>query len=472
MRLTTQRSRARRRAGVWLVTLELLALALPLSAGAAPGDLDTSFGGDGAEVLVSDPDVRTTVALDAAVQPDGKVVAVGSAHGLGLRSSILVVRYNTDGTLDASFGGDGVIEAAFGKRSYGEAVALQPDGRIVVVGTSGARFIPEPTSVAVARYLPNGDLDRSFAGDGRRTLRFDDIHSLGADVLIRPDGEIAVLGSTEPIGPKPLRGRRVTNLLGIAQLKPNGRLDSGFADDGTRVISFKWFGAGTHGIATAFALQGRKVVLGGWWRDRIPVPREVYVALARVKPDGALDRRFGASGRVLTQFERANFAEDLAVDSTGEIVVVGQAGERGHEHDFVARYTRAGKVDRAFGSNGVTTVPPGQSNYGPVPFVPSAVAIQPDQRIVVAGAAVEPGEPFSHESFALARLNAEGSIDPSFGGDGMATYNLSSRGGGDRALGLALDSASRIIAVGAANLPDEHNVYYDRFSLIRVLGGS
>ena len=160
-------------------------------------NLDTSFDADG-QARPSQGFVEEGRAI--AIQPDGKIVVAGFSDGLGGagEADFLVVRYNTDGSRDTSFSGDGRINFSFGPDltgvDRGGAVALQADGKIVVAGMTDAGG-GNVNNFAVARLLPNGELDDSFDGDGRVTIdfNFDDAASA---VAVQPDGRIVVAGQS------------------------------------------------------------------------------------------------------------------------------------------------------------------------------------------------------------------------------------------------------------------------------------
>src|SRR2546423_1360954 len=156
--------RARRPVRIAAVLFAVLLVAVVFSAvaQAAPGDLDPTFSGDGKQT--TDFGFGSGSAEATVRQPDGKIVAAGSTPGGDYRFAL--ARYNPNGSLDTSFSGDGKQTTDFGSFDEANGVALQTDGKIVVVGlTGGGDF-------ALARYNPNGSLDTSFSGDGRQTTDF------------------------------------------------------------------------------------------------------------------------------------------------------------------------------------------------------------------------------------------------------------------------------------------------------------
>jgi uncharacterized delta-60 repeat protein len=195
------------------------------AASAAPGQLDTGFGGDG-KVTTNftgghDP------AFSLAIQADGKVVAAGTANYRGTNARFALARYETNGVLDPTFGGDGKVTTNFSRAWDGAySVAIQPaDGKIVVAGEAGGTGPAESRAArfALARYDTSGMLDPSFGGDGKVTTNI----SPGAEFVFgaaiqAADGKIVVTGRAGG------RGGRIA----LARYNPNGSLDATFAGDG------------------------------------------------------------------------------------------------------------------------------------------------------------------------------------------------------------------------------------------------
>ncbi|HEX6131454.1 MAG TPA: delta-60 repeat domain-containing protein, partial [Actinomycetota bacterium] len=194
-------------------------LAAPSPALADAGDLDPTFGGGRVTTNLGSPDDG---ARSVVVQPDGRVVVVGDTRRARTGGDFAMIRYLTDGSLDPSFSGDGKRTTSFSP-VYDAArdVALQPNGKIVVVGTAAME-----TRFAVARYLPDGSLDPSFHGDGKRTLNLSPSYDDAWAVAIQPDRRIVVAGYTG------------WGNFALARFMPNGSLDPSFGGDGRVVTSF------------------------------------------------------------------------------------------------------------------------------------------------------------------------------------------------------------------------------------------
>lgn len=380
-----------------------VALHDPAVALAAPGDLDPTFG-NGGTVITSfgGADVATAVVI----QPDGKLVVVGRTNIAG-NTVFALARYNANGGLDPAFGTGGLVTTDFGSTDQAFAVALQGDGKIVTAGRRGS-------DVIVARHNADGSQDTLFGSSGRVVTNF----GVGATeqalaLVLQPDGKIAVAGRSTKNG----------NFdFALARYESNGAIDTTFGTAGLVTTDF----GGSVDRAFAMALQpdGKLVVVGD---------ADANFALARYNSNGSLDESFGAGGKVITSFGGTDQAAGVILQPDGKIVVAGQT-DTGLSIDFaVVRYMPDGSLDGAFGSGGrVTTNFLGNSDD-----LGSAVALQPDGKIVVGGS--------SEDNFAVARYTPEGILDSTFGSEGKVTTNL---GGEDLLHALALQPDGAIVAVG------------------------
>jgi uncharacterized delta-60 repeat protein len=269
----------------------------------ADGHPVKSFDADG--IVTTDIAGRGNGANAVAVQPDGKIVVAGFA----LPNNVIdfdfaLARYNLDGTLDKSFGGDGIVTTDLGgQQDDALAVAIQSDGKIVAAGDTDK-------GVAVARYLPNGNPDVTFNGTGAV------VQDLGMEahgVAVTPGGNVLVAGSG--FGPN------LTSDVRVASFAANGKLNLGFGQLGVADTDL------SHGFDAADDLvvdsSGRIVVVG-----RATSATVTDMALVRYTPDGKLDTGFGTGGFLTSDFHgTGDFGHDLAIDSHGRIVAAGTTGE-------------------------------------------------------------------------------------------------------------------------------------------------
>jgi uncharacterized delta-60 repeat protein len=418
----------RKRVGAFLVAAVLgasvvaaaFATAAP-SALAAPGDLDTSFSGDGK--------VRTNFtavadyASGVAIQADGKIVAAGYASfGYPTDARFALARYNRNGTLDTTFSGDGKVRTDFSAGDdWARAVAIQADGKIVAVGTAngGAEF-------ALARYNANGSLDTTFGGDGKVRTNFTAVSDGATGVAIQADGKIVAAGNANGGAESAL-----------ARYNPDGTLDTTFGGDGKVRTNFA-----QRTDAVAIQADGKIVAAG----------RANGFALARFNPNGSLDTSFGGAGQVTTSFA-PSYAEarGVAIQADGKIVAAGTSSELTQPSGVkdtrfaLARYNPDGTLDTAFSANGKVT-----TNFTLYEDLGSAVAIQADGKIVAVGTAGYHEDPDlgpKTTNFALARYNPNGRLDTTFSGDGKVRTHLTQYAW---ASAVAIQANGKIVAAGRA----------------------
>jgi uncharacterized delta-60 repeat protein len=422
-----------------LLVLSSLIVATGGDALATPGGLDASFGGDGK--ITTNPTVHDDWLNAVAVQPNGRIVVAGVA-GSGGRSTFALARYREDGRLDRSFGGDGLVRTRFKNRggSGAEAVAIQPDGKIVAVGsTDHSRF-------ALARYNRDGTLDPTFNRDGKATTALLPLDGAAANsVAILPGGKILVAGTAscvESLTPPFTCGQEEdSGDIALARYDPDGTLDTTFGDNG-RVLS-DVSGVDDTGNAMALQSDGKFVVAGGWGDGG-------QFQLVRYDASGSVDSGFGSAGVVRTTFPNAGYntyATDVAVQPDGKIVAAGAARAR----MGLARYKTDGGLDPTFSGDGLVT-----TGFSNAPNARAfALALQGSGKIIAAGRA--------GGKFALARYAANGSLDSTFSGNGKVTTEFFARKK-DAAFGLAVQANQRILAVGYAGA-------FSRFALARYGGG-
>ena len=292
------------------------------------GTLDTLFNGTG---IVTTTINGNDVARAVAIQLDGNIVVAGFAG-----DDYAIVRYTSEGDLDSGFGGgDGIVTTDFaGAQDRAHAVAIQPDGKLVVAGYSDSGHSDD---FAVARYLTNGNLDNTFFVTGRVTTDFsgnsvDQAYS----VAIQSDGKIVLAGFTNTGGPGG------TDDFGLARYTSSGILDAAFSLDGRVTTPI----GSLDDQAYSVAIQGTgKIVVAGFSDNKVPTHQDY--SLARYTITGTLDAGFGATGVVTTDLgtidnpvnPSADQAYAAAIQSDSRIVVVGYSDHpAGNDNFAVVRY--------------------------------------------------------------------------------------------------------------------------------------
>jgi uncharacterized delta-60 repeat protein len=399
---------------------------------AVDGDLDPTFGTDGK--VLTDFDHSTDIANAVAVQADGKLVVVGTTYQDNDFSGedFAVVRYNPDGTLDQTFGAGGKVQTDFpGLASVASSIVIQPDGKIVVAGGAFPLFT-FLGNFEIVRYNPNGSLDTSFGNGGIVTTTFPE-GSYAFDVALQPDGKIIAAG-TVFVDFNP--GESSNTDFALARYNPDGSPDATFGNGGQ--VSTDFVGFEDDAFSVLIQPDG-KIVAVGSAND----PATFYdFAAVRYLSNGTIDTTFGVAGKVRTDFGDQNFdrARSAALQPDGRIVAAGFAiSQNGGVQNFaVARYTSTGILDTTFSRDGKT-----QIDFGNCCQSATKVLLQSDGKIITVG---YPNTEDSDSDFLLARLNPRGSLDPTFGVGGRVRTSFGDLNGG--ANGAALQADGKIVAVG------------------------
>jgi uncharacterized delta-60 repeat protein len=425
-------------------------VSVPMAA-AADGDLDPSFGNGGR--VMTDLAHSTDLANAVVIQDDGKLVVVGTTYKDNDYSDedFAVARYNPDGTLDPSFGSHGRVRTDFpGLAAVPSSVVLQPDGKIVVAGGAFPLFT-FLGDFKIVRYNPDGSLDASFGDGGIVTTSSPGQGSYAFAVALQPDGRIIAAG-TDFVA---FSGDDSSNTdFALARYNPDGTPDSTFGIAGQVTTDFDGFNDDAFSIL--LQADGRLVAVGS-----AKNPANLYdFAAARYLSDGRVDTAFGVEGRVRTDFGAHGFdqARSAVLAPNGKIVAAGFAvSEEGLQQRFaVARYTSNGVLDTSFSGDGRR-----QIDFGSCCQSAGKVLLQNDGKIVTVGYA---NTEDSDSDFLLARLGRHGALDPTFGVGGRVRTSFGNLNGG--ANGAALQADGAIVAVGfQATFSDQ----WSNFALARYL---
>jgi uncharacterized delta-60 repeat protein len=375
-----------------------------------PGAVDSTFGTGGLVMNGFGPYASTFNA--AAAQADGKTVAVGYLYN-GSNNDFLAVRFNADGSLDAGFGTGGVVVTSTTSAEVAEAVVIQPDGKIVVAGTSSSDF-------AVLRYNTDGTPDASFGTNGSVVTPVLSGTDSGRDLVLQPDGKIVVAGTSN---------NGTNDDFALVRYNTDGSLDTSFDTDGKVTAAI---GTGTD-QAWAVSLQpdGALVVAGESTSD---------FAVARFTTAGALDTSFDTDGKlVFAMGLSTDTAQDVAIQSDGKILLTGTTNGYGQA---LARLNPNGTFDTSFDGDGKRLTIIASSNFGEG----YSLHLLGDGKILAGGAGYATSS--SSIDLALLRYNADGSLDTSFGtlGTGMALVPV--QASSDWSFGMAVHDDGRIALVG------------------------
>ena len=386
----------------------------------ADGTLDASFSTDGLVTtdFAGGADRGNGVAIDA----DGKIVVAGRAS-VGAAGSqqgdFAVVRYNGDGTLDPTFSGDGkaTVEVAE-DNDNANAVAIQADGKIVLAGTADQDPAPldRDSDFALVRLDTDGTLDDGFSDDGIQTTDFENGRFDEARALIVVGGQLVAAGTARNLGD-----------FGLARYDDDGELDGTFDDDGIVITDVE----GALGASSVVALPGGGLVAGGAAGQST---REDF-ALVGYESDGDVDANFGDNGIQVTDFgAEGEEVEALTLDTSNRLVA---AGVTDNSEFAVARYEADGDPDMTFNEDGEQTTDFGAEGGA------SAVLADATDRVVAAGG--------SGLNFAVARYEADGDPDATFSApDGTTTTSFPNGAAADTARDLAIQSDGKLVVAGAS----------------------
>jgi uncharacterized delta-60 repeat protein len=415
--------------------LALASLVLAMPAAAAPGDLDRTFSGDGwvrtYDIFGFSKRYFPKGAEDVAIQPDGKILAVSELQDGNSHWWYGVYRWLPNGDLDRSFGSGGWVANDLGIFPMPHTVALQPDGKILVGGQLECPGLE--LCFGIVRYQPNGSIDGSFGTSGVARATFPgarcgcEIH----DLAVQRNGRIVAVGWR-------FRGGDAQDdmLLAVARFLPDGRLDPSFSRDGR--LSFD-FGYGDDlGSAVAVQPDGR-IVVGGVASHRYRT--EADFALVRLRQNGTLDRSFSRDGVQSVNFARMRYDDLYGLDlqADGRIVAAGLSAV-GYRRDgprfAVLRLNRNGTLDRRFGKR--LLKPGAHGGY--------ARAVLADRDGIVVGGLAYDDSKLDTAAWALVRYRSSGALDRSFGRGGIVLSDFGT--GADWVGALAAQGDGKIVAAG------------------------
>lgn len=272
------------------------------------GTLDTTFGNNGKVIFFVG---GNNVAYNAVMQNDEKIIMVGKGAGQN-DSDFAIARINTDGSLDLDFSNDGKLNIDFGIYDEAHGIAIDSDGKIIVCGTK------DSTTACMARLNPDGSLDNSFGVNGKAYFT-----APGAEFMsikVQADYKIIVSGI-------------IGNDFLLTRYNPNGTIDNSFGVNG--YYTFDIDNMSDDDLNSMIIQNDGKIVLCG----RIYTGGQYYFCIVRCNPDGTLDTSFSYDGKQLTSFGTSwSMANDIICQNDGKLVVVGNYGEYFNSDFAIARY--------------------------------------------------------------------------------------------------------------------------------------
>ncbi len=322
------------------------------------GTLDPTFSGDGIAHIVG---VEDEIGLDLEIQSDGKIVVGGYSGSLGY-SHFMIARFNSDGTLDNSFGGDGIVTTAIGTNDIARSLIIQTDGKYVLAGSTDTLA---DSDFALVRYNTDGSLDNTFGINGIVQTDLGSAEDVGKAIVLQSDGKFAVAG---------VKSNGTYIDFAVVRYNSDGTLDNSFDSDG--IVLTPTTSDWSDNLTASIQPDGKILVggnSGGWmyFGDFI---------IMRYNTNGSLDNTFDSDGIVTTDFGGNEVIYTLLIQPDNKIVAVGSTYVFTSVDFAVARYHTNGSLDNTFSADGKLATDISTANE-----VPTGAVFQADSKLVVSG---------------------------------------------------------------------------------------
>ena len=391
-----------------LTILAISFLILKSASAQSPGDLDDTFSSIG--IYTYDFGFHDNLS-DVKIQPnDQKIVCTGTALSPGFTGELKVLRFNTDGTPDSSFGTNGVFSFLITSETYGFDSYIRQDGKIIVSGYAAITF--GYYDILLLQLNSNGTLDSTFGTNGSTVSSFSPRDDYAQSMTQQADGKIIVSGTiTDTINYFPVPT--------ILRYTENGFIDTTFGTNGMVQIPAT---AGDNELTSVSVQSDGKIVAAGHYSNPLAGFNDFDILLMRVDTNGVLDSTFGNAGVVLTSINGGvDDCFGMEIDDSGNIFAAGftTLPDSGNTLDMVLlKYNSAGVLDTTFGSAGIVKFNNSDED------VAYDLKIQPDHKIVVGGTSGLSF--FGPRPAALWRYMPDGTPDNTFGTNGFVTTYIDS----------------------------------------------
>lgn len=405
-------------------------------------DLDVSFGQEGIVIFDDAPSGFDEEALGSVLQSDGKIVVVGRQYN-GLNDDVLVQRYTTDGSLDTNFANNGTLVYNSGDHEIAYDVALQNDGKIILVGYI-REFGAGEKNILLIRLNTDGTYDTTFGGDGIVTTNVSEYGEYGYAIAIQGDGKIVIAGEVS------IGGTDVQAL--IARYNSDGTIDNTFGSAGiTTYDGIGW------DIAYGVTVQsdGKIVTTGSTSEEAYPGVALTDLLLLRLNTDGTPDDTFGTNG-VVTYNSIYESGRAVRIQNDGKIIVAGTRWSYSSIENaaLLIRYNSDGSMDTTFAENGVLIY---KKEYGFPSIAGHSISLLDNGEIVMAG--------FVNTDGFVIRVTNDGIYDNTLSIDGISAVVS---GGYAQLKSVLVQSDGKIVVAGNSTF---HDNYSDKALFLARLTG-
>ena len=382
---------------------------------AQDGLIDNTFGDNGFTSTVPN---AYNFPTSIAIQKDKKIIIGGYCYDNNSNSSWFLTRYYSDGNLDAGFGTEGIVTKSFYHTNlsldYCTDILLQPDGKILAGGYSYNDFTGY--DFTLVRYNTNGSLDDSFGENGvvrTNISNYSNKSDWGYSIAIQSDGKIIMGGYCE----YHLDSNPQVGYYGcLVRYTTDGKLDNSFANNGIKIIEVMNLGDGYGSIQAIGINFDGKIIAAGYYDNVINNRWNRSYLLLKFNSDGELDSSFSYDGKVITNLGSilGNYNGSMIIQPDDKIIFSGSVQDSAGRYNFIlAKYNKDGSLDNSFGAGGISKLIEGECYK---------IVQQPDGKVISVGLLAPNGSVLGS---GIVRYNTDGSLDKTFGIDGISYISYS-----------------------------------------------
>ncbi len=374
-----------------IITITLFFMGLSPMTYSQPGTLDGDFDADGVLILNATAVLRSAAAV--AQQTDGMLLVAGAGE-ISMNRIAFVARLNPDGSYDQNFGNAGLTTNGFGAQDIVvKAMTLQPDGKILIAGTS----VVTEYLYFVSRFETDGSIDATFGVNGSTQVTVGTGLRILSDMKLQSDGKIVIGGVVQNSDVD----------IALVRLNADGSLDNSFSFDGKVETNVN----GSDELSALAIDSDGKILIAG---STLSNERSLLV---RYNSDGTLDNTFGTNGKMEYDLSPAQEGfDDLFIDGQGRLLLAGLADNNSSGNDFLAVRTLSdGSLDLSFSFDGMV-----QTDFFGSNDEAAALVLQPDGKLLLTGSSQD-----GNRSIALVRYLGDGTLDTDFGTNGKVTTDVS-----------------------------------------------
>ena len=425
--------------------LSVLCLSLiSISSFGQAGILDTDFNGMG---YFSHDFGNNDILQDVMIQPDQKIICTGLRLSPSYTGELIVMRLNSDGTLDTTFGDNGYFSFLIGQETYGVESAITADGKIIV---AGIEYVQDYTAdFMVLRLNTDGTLDTTFGTDGYTLVDIGGVDQITQALAVQPDGKILISGTS-----KDTETPNYNNAPTILRLNADGSLDETYGQNGFVQIATVFV---DNELTTIKVQPDGKIIASGHFEQAFDGSSDFDVLLIRTDEDGNMDPDFGDNGIVIQAIDLGiddSFGMDF--DAAGNIYAAGftSVAFTGALNMVLLKFLPDGTLDTSFGNNGFVQDATNEINYA------NDLLVQPDGKVLACGGY---GSNFGGtQDFVFWRYLSNGTPDPDFGTNGRVLSDIT--GNTEDCNSIALQGDGKILAAGKGNFTNQSDFLVARYS--------